>query len=208
MPRDIPSDHQQDIMDPFSGSAWFHLVEVTVPGFTTLRLARNTVNVTYDGDMYTKFNFDVSEQTLSSDGSIPRTSVVFAQEDDRTVEDLINESEGCENGTVRIIKVCSDFLSDSVPALETNYEILAADSTEEQATLTLGSPNYLNRKVPLRIYAVEPCPWAEDDLFKGVECGYSGVDDSCTGTYADCISKSNQINFGGDLGLDPNGLTI
>jgi len=121
---------------------------------------------------------------------------------------LVNDSEGCEDGTVKVIKVCSEFLSTSVPALETNYEILATDSNEEQATLTLGFPNYLSRKVPLRIYAVEPCPWAEDDLFKGVECGYTGGESSCTGTYVDCISKGNQINFGGDLGLDPNGLRI
>jgi len=59
MPRDIPSDHQQDILDPFSGSAWFPLVEIVVPGFATIRLARNKANVTYDGDVYTKYNFDL-----------------------------------------------------------------------------------------------------------------------------------------------------
>lgn len=208
MPKDIPSDHQRDIIDPFSGTAWFYLVEIVVPGFDTVRLARNTVNVTYDGDVYTKYNFDVSEQVISSDGSVPRTSIVFAQEDDRTIEDLTNESEGCENGTVKVIKVCSDFLDASVPALEMNYEILGTDSTEEQVVYTLGPPNYLSRKVPLRIYTVEPCPWSEDDLFGGVECGYAGEDSSCVGTYTACVAKGNEVNFGGDLGLDPNGLRI
>ncbi len=208
MPKTLPSNVKQDSIDPYSGGAWIHLVEIVVPTQNTQRLARNTEDVTYAGDVFSKFNLDIGEQTFNSDGSIPRITLRVAQDVDRTIEDIINATYGGENGTVKIIKVGENFLDTAIPALEFNYDILASESDGEYVTLTLGMPNPLIQQIPKRSYSSSGCPFATPSLFKGIECGYSGADTSCTGTYEDCYDKSNAARWGGDLGLDPNGLTI
>lgn len=208
MPKTLPNDIKQDLIDPYSGGAWFLLCEISVPSYDTFRIARNTEQVTYDGNVYEPANFDVSDQTFSSDGSLPRLTLRVAHDANKTLETIMNSSSGAEGGTVKLIKVCSKFLSTSVPALEATYGILAPESDETGVSLLLGPPNKLSQTIPIRSYNSSGCPYATSTLFKGVECGYSGADSSCTGLYDDCRTKGNAARFGGDLGLDPNGNSL
>jgi phage-related protein len=208
MPKTLPAAVHQDAIDPYSGGAWMHLLEIVVPTQNTQRIARNTEDVVYAGDRFTKFNFDVSEQVFSSDGSVPRVTVRIAQDRAKVVEKIINDTYGALNGTVKIIKAGEKFLDVAIPALEFDYDILGTESDDAWVTLTLGIPNPLSAAVPKRSYSSSSCPFATPSLFKGPECAYAGMDLTCTGTYQDCYGKSNAARWGGDLGLDPNGLTL
>ena len=208
MPKTLTGPINQDSIDPYSGGAWIHLCEIVVPGENTQRLARNTEDVAYAGDQFDKFNFDLSEQVFSSDGSIPRVTLRVAQDRARTIERIINDTYGGAGGSVKIIKIGEKFLATAVPALEFNYDILATESDDSWVTITLGMPNPLTAPIPKRSYSSSNCPFATPDLFKGCECGYAGVDTSCTGSYQDCYTKGNAVRWGGDLGLDPNGLSL
>lgn len=201
----IPAVIQKDLIDPYSGGAWLWLAEIVVPNFTTQRIARNTANIHYARNDFEKANLKIGKQAFAGDGSIPRIVLQVAQDLDGVIEDIINDSEGCHEGTVKLIRVNEKFLDYEVEALEANYSVLVAESNTEWVTFILGIPNPLTQRIPLRIGSSKMCPWALPELFKGVECQYVGPDISCTGTIEDChINKNNAVHWGGELGLDPN----
>lgn len=205
---EIPPVMQQDLIDPYSGGAWLWLCEIAVSGYSTQRLARNTEDITYGGESYDKFNVQISEQMFSGDGGVPRVTLRIFQDANRTIEDIVNATEGALGAEVKLIRVCEKFLDYPISALEADYENLAAESDSEWTTFTLGIPNPLTQRYPLRTYSSSSCPWATPTLFKGPECQYAGPDGTCTGTYEDCYQKGNAAHWGGELGLDPNVVRI
>jgi len=208
MPKTLPANVAEDSIRPYSGGAWLVLCEIAIPTQNTQYLARNTEDVTFAGQDYDAHSFDVSEQIWSCDGSVPRITLRVAQDRSRAIENIINDTQGGIDGTISVIKVGENFLDTPIPALQADYDILAAASDDDWVTFTLGIPNPLTVAVPKRIYTSKSCPWATPSLFKGPECGYAGADTECTGTYDDCYAKGNQARFGADLGLDPNGMTL
>ena len=201
---DIPPFMQKDLIDPYSGGAWLWLCEIAVPGQAKVRIARNTENVRYDYDDFEKFNFQIGEQVFSGDGSIPRVTLQIFQDVNRVIEDMVNETEGALGAGVKLIRVNEKFLDTPVAALEADYENLASESNTEWVTFTLGVPNPLTQRFPLRNDRYDVCPWATPSLFKGPECQYTGSDGTCTGTFNDCYLKGNAELWGAELGLDPN----
>ena len=201
MSRELPSDVKQDIVDPFSSGAWFHLVEIVIPGQTTQRIARNTEDVVYSGDTFSAGNFEVSDIEFKSDGSFPRIVVTIPHDRVKTMESILNATYGGDAGSVKVIKAGEDFLDVAIPALEFDYDILSSHSDDKTVSIIVGLPNPLTKKVPQRVYDNNRCPFATPTCFKGPECGYAGADSSCTGTYGDCYTKGNTARWGGDLVL-------
>jgi phage-related protein len=201
---DIPPSMHQDLIDPYSGGAWLWLCQIIVPGYATIRIARNTEDIVYGEKSYDKFNLQIGEQMFSGDGSIPRVTLRVFQDVNRIIEDMVNETEGAIGANVKLIRVCEKYLDTPVAALEADYENLAAESDSEWVTFTIGVPNPLTQRFPLRIDSYSSCPWATPSLFKGPECQYTGSDGTCTGTYNDCWTKGNAVHWGAELGLDPN----
>ena len=192
------------MIDPYSGGAWVWLCELTLPDTAMMRLARNTEDVIYSGDTFTKHNFDMGLQPLSGDGSVPQTLLRIAQDRDRTIESIIDEKEGASGGTVKLIRAHEDYLDTIILELEFDYDILGTESDTEWIYFILGIPNPLLKRFPLRLYSSKICPYTVPSLFKGVECQYAGADASCTGTFGDCVTKLNAAHWGGEIGLDPN----
>jgi len=205
---DIPPLMHKDLIDPYSGGAWLWLCEVAVSGQDVQRIARNTEDVTYGFEEYEKFNLDVGQRVFSGDGSIPRVTLRVFQDVNRTIEDIINETEGALGAAVKLIRVNEKFLDTPVAALEADYANLAVQSDAEWITFTLGVPNPLTQRIPLRAFSSSMCPWTSPTLFKGPECQYAGADTTCTGTYDDCRTKGNAVHWGGKIGLDPNTLRL
>lgn len=205
---DIPPFIEKDLIDPYSGGAWLWLVAITIPGNVAVRLARNTEDVAYDGNLFKAFNLRIGKQTLSSDGSIPRLTLQVHQDNDRQLEDMINEAESMDGAQVKLIRTNEKFVDTPVADLEADFAILNTESDDEWVTLILGMPSPLLRKIPVRIYSSKQCPYAVPALFSGPECQYVGLDTTCTGLLSDCITKGNEEHWGGELGLDPNALRV
>lgn len=204
----IPPLMQKDLIDPYSGGAWLWLCEIAVPGQANARIARNTEKVRYDGEDFEPFNFQIGEQIFSGDGSIPRVTLQIFQDLNRKIEDIVNETEGALGAAVKLIRVNEKFVDTPVAALEADYENLASESNTEWVTFTLGVPNPLTQRFPLRIDSYSGCPWATPSLFKGPRCQYAGSDTSCTGTFNDCYLKGNAEHWGAELGLDPTVMRV
>ena len=200
----MPPEMQRDLIDPYAGGAWLWLIEVNIPGYSVIRLARNTEDVVYDEHTFTKHNFDIGLQPSSGDGSVPQTLLRIAQDADYTLEDKINATQGAAGGTIKVIRAHEDFLDNAIVELEKDYDILTSESDTEWVIFVLGIPSPLSRRIPLQLYSSKICPYAVPTLFKGVECQYSGADLTCTGTFNDCYEKGNANHWGGEIGLDPN----
>ena len=203
----LPDALNQDLIKPNQGNHWLWIAEFVVPTQETRRIARNTDSVTYAGVEYPAANFNMSAQMSSADGSIP-TATIQVTDLKSTFEKMFNETQGALGGTVQVVKVNSDFLTTSIPALEYNYEILAAGSDSESVIFTLGIPNPLGQRFPLNQYSDTVCPLATPSLFKGCDCRYAGVDTSCTGFWDDCLAKGNGVNWGGEHGLNKNTMSV
>lgn len=199
----MPPELLAAIIDPYSGGAWLWLVDIQIPGYSSIKYASNTEDVFYAGYTYAKSNFKVGLATLSGDGSVPRSGLVIAQDADYTLEDKINATQGAGGGIVKIIRAHEDFLEFSIRELEQEMHILTANSDAENVTFLLGIPNPLLRKIPLRRYSSKTCPYALPSLFKQLECGYIGSDPTCTGKLEDCFTKGNIQRWGAEIGLDP-----
>lgn len=205
---EIPPFMHKDLIDFVAGGAWLWLVEIVVPGYNVVRIARNTENVHYGEDDFQKFNLQIGEQIFSGDGSIPRVTLRTFQDYNRAIEDLINEAEGALGAAVKLIRVNEKFLDIPVAALEQNYSLLASESDHEWVTFTLGIPNPLTQRFPLGEFSSSMCPWASPESFGGPRCQYTGSDATCTGTYDDCRTKGNAEHWGAFLGLDPNVIRV
>lgn len=205
---EIPPAILESLMDPYAGGAWLWLCEISIQGYERVRIARNTEDVIYCGITFEKSNFRLGLQPLTGDGSVPRISLQVLQDRDRVLEDIINETQGAGGGTVKVIRTHEEFLTRFVKDLEANFDVLTAESDTEWVTFTLGIPNPLMRKMPLRLNSSKRCPYALPGLFKGPDCQYAGLDLICTGTYDDCLTKGNAVHWGAEMGLDPNTIRV
>jgi len=190
------------LIDPRSGGAWLWLAEVKLPGYSIIRIARNGKDEIYSGNVFSANNFESTIPKLTSDGSVPRTTIRIAQDAAYTFENRINALQGkLSEGYVRLIRAHPDFLDKFVEENEYFSHILMAKSDWQWVTLTLGMPNPLRRMIPLRVYSAKMCPWATPELFKGPECQYAGPLTSCGGLREDCEDRGNEEHWGGELGL-------
>ena len=204
----IPPFMEADLIEPYSGGAWLWLVEVIVPGYDTVRVARNTANVIYGGVNFLRGNLDIGKLALSGDGTIPRITLRIAQDSTHNLEEIINATKGGENGHVKIIRTCEKFLETPVLSLEATYAIRTAGSDSEWVLFTLGIPNPLLQRMPRELYNSSVCPLATPSLFKGVKCRYTGGDTICTGLFEDCRKKGNAQHWGAELGLDQSSVRV
>lgn len=199
----LPTDLKRTLLKDNAKGTWLWAFEIVIPGQTTQRFVDNLENITYDSDEYEKHPVKVGQQELNSEGSLPRI-VLQVSNINRTIEDIINDSEGAVGGTVKIIKINDEFLDTAIPALEFDYDALSADSDSDWVVLTLGVPNLLTQRFPIDNYSSSLCSEASPSRFKGPKCKYAGGDTTCTGTLEDCIEKSNKENWGSEIGLDPD----
>jgi len=195
---------ERDLIDPYTGGAWLWLCELTLPGYPIIRLARNTEDIVYGGYTFTAHNFDPGLPVSSGDGSVPQTLLRIAQDSDRTIESIIDANEGASDGTIKLIRAHEDYFDIVILELEFNYHILSSESDTEWVYFTLGIPNPLLKRFPLRLHSSKVCPYSVPALFKGIECQYAGADTTCTGILSDCRTKGNAAHWGGEVGLDPN----
>jgi len=204
----IPSFILETLLNPYSGEAWLWLAEIIVPNFDTVRIAKNTAEVIYDENPYSKSNFEVDKQSLSGDGTIPRLVFRIAQDEVHNLEAIMNASKGMKQGYVKLIRTCESFLDSPVQDFEAMYSILTAGSDNEWIAFSLGIPNLLTQKIPRDLYSSSICHLATPSLFKGVKCRYGGADTTCTGLFEDCYVKGNAQHWGAELGLDPSSIRV
>lgn len=193
-----------------STSPWLVLLDITLidaanPANTTvLRLVRNTENVTFGGNLYTAFPFNIEPTQYSSKGEIP-TVTLQACNITRAIQEDLEAYNGGIGSTVLVTVVSAAHLAEDYAELQMLFDVIACTTDATWVTFTLGAPNPLTKRFPLDRYLPNHCGWA----FKSCECGYAGVTyTTCNRTYTDCETRGRTARFGGFLGLRSGGVRV
>ena len=155
---------------------WVILMKISLPdaAATILRFAQNTEDVTFDGDLYTAFPFQLEPITQEVKGQIA-TVLVHISNITRYIHPYLEALLGGMGTRVRLtaINTGSQEAADIAAYEETSMEFTVVDcSTDSKwVTFTLGAPNPLIQRFPLDKYLAEHC----NSLFKDVVCGYTGA---------------------------------
>lgn len=176
---------------------WLILLEVTIPSTpaATLYLVRNTENITYNGNEYQNFPFELDVSKQVSKGDIP-TIEVRVSNVTRTIQAYLEDYDGLvdESVTIRVVaKPAGE--SDYLEAESWTYDILGTHSDAQYVYFTLGAPNPLSKRFPLYRYTAFSCrfKFRVDDTVVAPECGYAGNDSAITWTAATSYSTGTIV---------------
>lgn len=179
-----------------STAPWLMLLAVTLPDASVLRLAKNTENVTFGGNTYTAFAFDLGDVRSGGDGRIQGVTLKVANPE-RMLQPYMEANDGLVGCAVTLAVVHADNLASDYTELTLSYDVLAAESGADWITFTLGAENPLRRRFPLQVAIPFSCNWR----FKGEECAYAGSATTCARTLDACRNLANTARFGGRPGI-------
>ncbi len=184
-------------------SAWLLLLAITLPDATVIRLARNNENVSFGGNTYTAFPFEIDATKSNGQGEIPTVQLRVSNVS-QLLQAYVEDYDGGVGLEVTLTVVNSALLAEDYSELEMTYDVLAAVADSQWITFTLGAPNPLRRRFPLYRAIAHHCNWT----YQGAECGYTGALTTCKRTLADCRLHSNSARFGGRPGLSGQGVKL
>lgn len=205
MSRNLPAQIILEKNRLKSSEPWLILLEITLNNDdeTVIRFVRNTEDITFEGNVYTRFAFELEPTKYSSQGEIP-TLTLRVSNITRLLQPYIEALEGGVGSTVKITVVNTRLLSENYSELEEIFDVLATSTSDLWIEFILGAPSLLRQRLPLYRYLALHCRWQ----FKGLECNYSGDEITCNRTYNDCRDRDNTANFGGFVGLKAGGIKI
>lgn len=163
------------------------------------RFVKDNPDLTFDGEVYQGFNFDIGFIEQSSEGKIPSTSLAICNVT-QYLQGTLEDYDGATGGVVTIILVHADKLEEDYSELELNFDVIFTHIDKKYIQFKLGVPSPLRRRFPLHRHLPDKCPYK----FGGARCGYTGGDLTCARTYAACREKENQARYGGDVGEPAN----
>lgn len=186
-----------------SSGAWIILCEVTLPDTTVLPICRNTIDTTFNGQLYVAFPFELDEISEDSKGEIPQV-VVRVSNVTRIMGAYAEQYSGLVGCSIRIMLVHSDHLADVSPIVEHYFEVMSSSVDEKWLSLTLGISNPYRSRFPRNRLLKNFCRYKQ---FGGDRCQYVGVA-TCNRTLSRCRELLNSNHFGGFPGVGRRGLYV
>lgn len=179
-----------------STAPWLILLSLTLPDASVIRLVRNTDDVTFGGNVYTAFAFELGDVSSGGDGRIQGVTLKVANPG-RALQPYLEAYGGMVGCAVTLVVVHADNLATDYTELTLAWDVISAESAEDWIVFTLGAENPLRRRFPLQAAIPFSCNWQ----FKGIECGYAGPTISCARTLDACRLLGNSVRFGGRPGI-------
>ena len=163
-----------------------------------------TENVTYDGQLYTKYPIKHDFISENMEGQSPKLRVTVANVN-RFIQAYLETYEGLRDCLVNIKLVWYDTLSDTSAFIADSYNIEMTEANSGNASFTLAPKvDIVALKVPKRKYYRGYCQWE----FKGSECKYAGAETVCGKTWQRCQELENYNNYGGFPSIPKQNLYI
>ena len=169
------------------------LIEIEVEGLSTIRLARNNEDVTFNGNVYQKFPFDID--SITEDGKEIPSLTLKVSNVTGIIQGYIQSYNGFADAKVKLFLVHAAHLDNTSPETEFDFVITETKYDESWISFTIGASNDHSYRFPPHRYITNFCNYR----FKDIRCGYNGDLTACDGTLATCrIPK----RFGGEPGLE------
>lgn len=179
-------------------SCFLILLEIRLQN--TVYICYNNEDVTWKGQLYQAFPFQIGETSEESDGSDPNVSLKVSNVA-QGLQWHVEESGGGV-GTQVILRVVNSKNLNGNADLEEYYTVLSCKIDEQWIDFTLGNEYSARTRRPLDRYMKNNCPF----VYKGIRCAYRGNLEDCKHTLADCRAHKNSKRFGGFPGIDQKGV--
>ena len=184
-----------------SGAAWLILLEVHVSPSIILRLVRNTEDIVWNSQTWTAFPFEFDPPKQTSAGELPNFQLRVSNIT-RTVEGYLEQAGGGVGATVRVMVVLSSNLTNPNPELDEEFSVQSTSYDTQWVTFTLSGAVDLFRRVPLRRFLKNFCPYK----YKGPECKAQSNYQSCDKSLGACRLRGNEVRFGGEPAIPQGGI--
>jgi phage-related protein len=170
----------------------------------TLRIARNIEDVVWLGVTWSRFWFDPEVVDEATTGNVPELQV-HANNIGGYLEALVIQYENLAGAKCTLYWVNSNCLDETEPVFSITLDVAKPICSRRVVSLKLVAQNPLLLKYPSWVFHGTVCQY-KDKVgayrgFRGVLCGYAGVDTTCARTLAACLAKGNVARFGAQLGL-------
>ncbi len=191
-------------------SVWLVALKITIPGLTdSVRLVRNNENITWQGETWVAFPFEVEEIGDDLKGEVPQVNIKVsnvsrAMDSYISTYDTYCKNNGYSDIDVVLYVVNSKNLADSTPEAEYEFILKSPATDSRWATFILGASNPFRRRFPQGRILKNNCRF----IFKDLRCQYDGAETLCSKTLARCRELSNSENFGGFPGVGYGGIII
>lgn len=187
-------------------SCWLALLEIQIPG-ATLYLTNNNENVTWNGQVWQPFPFDLDPLRENSGTEVP-VATIRVSNVTRDVLYYLEQAGGEIDFPVIIRVVNSEVLGGTDPELELEYVCKRIQYDATWVSFTLAGSQHVARRTPERRYMKDACPYA----YGLIECGVSSATitayPTCAKTLAQCRERSNSKRFGGEPGIPTGGFYV
>lgn len=183
-------------------SAFIPLLEIKLPNGSA-RICYNTEDITWNGELYQAFPFELGEVHEQTDGSDPNVSLTV-DNTSQALQYMVEESRGANGFPVIIRVVNSENLNAPEPELEEYFVVTKTTVNQESITFTLGNEYSSRTRRPLHRYMKNNCPFK----YKSIRCGCKAEAASCNHTLTDCRARNNSARFGGFQGIDQKGVYV
>lgn len=176
---------------------YLQLLTIKYKNEDPIRLVYNTEDITFNGNLYHAYDFNLSDVKQNS-SEIPSCTLTVSNVTG-TIQALLEQYDGAGGAKVNI-SIINTNISDVVLEQE-NFVVISATTNRDKATFKLGPGFSMYRRFPLTRNMKDFCPFK----FKGIECGYSGTG-TCNKTLNNCRKLGNSERFGGTPTVPQGGL--
>jgi lambda family phage minor tail protein L len=184
-----------------SDGAFITLLEITIASSLVLRLCNNTDDVSWNGETWVAFPFELDSFQETSGEEFPQLTVRVSNVT-RAVEGYLEQAGGGVGATVRILVVMSAHLGDATPVESEEFTVQSTSYDQSWVTFTLSGAVNLIRRVPERRFLKNWCPFQ----YKGLECRATSNLPTCDKSLKACQERDNAVRFGGEPGIPMGGL--
>ena len=197
----------QDLNSLGGDSVLLVALKIVIPSTPTIYIVRNGEGITFGGNFYQPFEFNIGEITAGK-GETPQLQLQI-DNTSRAIERYLIEYDtylklnGIDgNGiTCELYVLNTNDLSEAV--MTEYFELVDFKANNKMATFTLGTTSLFNKQYPPRKMYANFCSFK----FKDSRCAYSGAITTCNKTLSDCRARNNSARYGGFVGLS-SGLRV
>ncbi len=180
------------------------LLEIDMPQLVdTLRLVANEVDITWNGEDWIAFPFEIDNIGEPARGELPSVSLRVSNVS-RAIQGYVELSDGGVDADVKVIVINGGDLAFSTPYIELDFRVSSTSVDENWVTFNLTSIDTWSRTFPKNKVIKNYCSYK----FKGLHCGYAGVETECNRTLTRCRELNNSERYGGFPGVGYDGLRI
>jgi phage-related protein len=182
-----------------SDGVWLILLEITIPSVEeTIRVVNNNEDITWNSNLWQKFNFDINEISETSNAEISNFQIKVSN-----INNVIGQyirqyhaflkTNAHESITCKLYLVNNKDLANTTPVYSTNLVLNISSVIFYEAAFTVSAIDTYRKQTPnYRMYP-NNCRFK----FKSTECGYSGEVASCDKSLVTCQGLNNATRYGG-----------